>query len=64
MKKSVYVGMSEDFLQPGYLNIIKSARELGQVTVGLIIEVTIASYKCLPFMIASIEKKSLKIFSS
>jgi cytidyltransferase-like protein len=50
MKKSVYVGMSADLAHPGHLNIIKTARELGEVTVGLLTDEAIASYKRVPFM--------------
>jgi phosphoenolpyruvate phosphomutase len=50
MKKSVYVGMSADLVHPGHLNIIKTARELGEVTVGLLTDEAIASYKRVPFM--------------
>jgi len=49
-KKSVYVGMSADLIHPGHLNIIKAAAELGEVTVGLLTDEAIASYKRLPFM--------------
>ena len=49
-KKSVYVGMSADLIHPGHLNIIKTAAELGEVTVGLLTDEAIASYKRLPFM--------------
>ncbi|MEJ2555342.1 MAG: phosphoenolpyruvate mutase [Anaerolineae bacterium] len=48
--KTVYVGMSADLIHPGHLNIIKVARELGEVTVGLLTDEAIASYKRLPFM--------------
>lgn len=48
--KSVYVGMSADFLHHGHLNILKVARELGDVTVGLLTDDAIASYKRLPFL--------------
>ena len=50
MKKSVYVGMSADLVHPGHLNIIKTARELGEVTVGILTDEAIASYKRVPFM--------------
>ena len=46
----VYVGMSADLLHPGHLNIIKKAAGLGEVTVGLLTDKAIASYKRLPFM--------------
>jgi phosphoenolpyruvate phosphomutase len=46
----VYVGMSADFLHHGHLNIIEHARGLGAVTVGLLTDKAIASYKRLPFL--------------
>lgn len=42
--------MSADLLHHGHLNILKSARELGEVTVGLLTDKAIASYKRLPFL--------------
>jgi phosphoenolpyruvate phosphomutase len=48
--KVVYVGMSADLIHPGHLNIINAARELGEVTVGLLTDRAIASYKRLPFL--------------
>ena len=50
MSKVVYVGMSADLVHPGHLNIIKEAAKLGQVTVGLLTDQAIASYKRVPFM--------------
>ena len=49
-RKTVYVGMSADLVHPGHLNIIKHAAELGDVTVGLLTDEAIASYKRLPYM--------------
>jgi phosphoenolpyruvate phosphomutase / 2-hydroxyethylphosphonate cytidylyltransferase len=48
--RTVYVGMSADLVHPGHLNIIARARELGEVTVGLLTDAAIASYKRLPYM--------------
>lgn len=48
--KKVYVGMSADLVHPGHLNILKRASELGEVTVGLLTDAAIASYKRLPYM--------------
>ena len=48
--KKVYVGMSADLLHHGHLNILKAARELGEVTVGLLTDKAIASYKRVPFL--------------
>lgn len=50
MNVVVYVGMSADLIHPGHLNILKRASELGEVTVGLLTDEAIASYKRLPFM--------------
>lgn len=48
MNKLVYVGMSADMIHPGHLNIIKEASKLGEVTIGLLTDKAIASYKRLP----------------
>lgn len=48
MSKLVYVGMSADLIHPGHLNIIKEASKLGKVTIGLLTDKAIASYKRLP----------------
>jgi phosphoenolpyruvate phosphomutase len=50
MGKQVYVGMSADLVHPGHLNIIKEAAKLGEVTIGLLTDKAIASYKRLPYM--------------
>ena len=47
---SVYVGMSADLIHPGHLNILKKAAELGDVTIGLLTDGAIASYKRVPYM--------------
>ena len=48
--KIVYVGMSADLIHPGHINIIKEATKLGEVTIGLLTDKAIASYKRLPFL--------------
>jgi phosphoenolpyruvate mutase len=48
--KKVYVGMSADLIHPGHLNIIKEASKLGEVTIGLLTDEAIASYKRLPYL--------------
>lgn len=50
MSKIVYVGMSADLVHPGHLNIIKQAAVLGEVTIGLLTDSAIASYKRVPYM--------------
>ncbi len=47
---TVYVGMSADLIHPGHVNILQHASELGEVTVGLLTDPAIASYKRLPHM--------------
>jgi phosphoenolpyruvate phosphomutase / 2-hydroxyethylphosphonate cytidylyltransferase len=47
---TVYVGMSADLVHPGHINILERAAELGEVTVGLLTDEAIASYKRLPHM--------------
>ena len=46
--KTVYVGMSADLIHPGHINIIDIATGYGEVTVGLLTDQAIASYKRLP----------------
>jgi len=48
--KKIYVGMSADLVHPGHMNILKVAAELGEVTVGLLTDKAIASYKRVPYM--------------
>lgn len=48
--KTVYVGMAADIIHVGHLNIIDTARKLGRVTIGLLTDTAIASYKRLPFL--------------
>ena len=50
MKKTVYIGMSADIIHPGHLNIIKKGAKLGDVTVGVLTDEAIASYKRLPYL--------------
>ena len=49
-KNNVYVGMSADLIHPGHINILKEAVKYGSVTVGLLTDKAIASYKRLPHM--------------
>ncbi|MDR2093153.1 MAG: adenylyltransferase/cytidyltransferase family protein, partial [Azoarcus sp.] len=48
--KKVYVGMSADLVHPGHLNVLKEAARLGRVTVGLLTDAAVASYKRIPYM--------------
>ena len=42
--------MSADLIHPGHLNILAEAAKLGEVTVGVLTDSAIASYKRLPYM--------------
>ncbi|UVQ01564.1 phosphoenolpyruvate mutase [Bacteroides fragilis] len=56
-RKKVYVGMSADIIHPGHLNIIHEAQKLGYVTVGVLTDAAISSYKRLPYL--NYEQRSL-----
>jgi len=49
-QKKVYVGMAVDVFHPGHLNIINVAKELGEVTIGLLTDQAIAQYKRTPLL--------------
>lgn len=55
----VYLGLSVDFIHPGHINVIKEARKLGDVIIGLFTDKAIASYKSLPYL--SYEERKLVI---
>jgi phosphoenolpyruvate phosphomutase / 2-hydroxyethylphosphonate cytidylyltransferase len=44
-EKIVYVGMCADYIHHGHINIIQTAKDLGQVVVGLLTDEAIATYK-------------------
>ena len=48
--KTVYLAMSVDLIHPGHINIIKKAAKLGLLTIGVLSDSAIASYKKLPHM--------------
>ena len=48
--KKVYVGLATDILHEDHINILKKASKLGDVTVGLLTDAAIASYKKLPLL--------------
>ena len=50
MTKKVYVAMAADLIHQGHMNILKVAQDYGDITVGLLTDKAIASYKRLPFM--------------
>ncbi|SCA56272.1 Phosphoenolpyruvate phosphomutase [Candidatus Terasakiella magnetica] len=50
MTKNIYMGMSADLVHPGHINMINNASSLGDLTIGLLTDRAIASYKRLPMM--------------
>lgn len=52
--------MSADLLHHGHLNILQTARELGEVTVGLLTDKAISSYKRLPHLTFDERKRILE----
>jgi len=55
--KKVYLGMCADILHHGHINIIKEASKMGIVTVGLLTDKAIASYKRIPILSYKERKK-------
>ncbi len=49
-KKKVYVGLSADIIHEGHINILKKASSFGDVTVGLLTDDAISSYKNIPYL--------------
>jgi len=47
--KVVYVSMAVDLLHAGHIRIIKEARKLGDVTVGLLTDKAIGEYRKIPY---------------
>ena len=60
-EKNVYLAMSADIIHIGHLNIIKEAAKYGNLTVGVLTDKAIASYKRLPFFHTRLEVKQLKV---
>lgn len=58
--KKVYVAMGTDILHHGHINIIESARKLGDVTIGLMTDEALASYKRVPLLSYEQRKKIIE----
>lgn len=50
MPKTVYIAISSDILHRGHLNIIEQGAKLGEVTIGLLTDSAIATYKRPPLL--------------
>ena len=59
--KKVYVGMSTDIIHHGHIKIIETARELGDVTIGLLTDEAIATFKRLPLLSYDRRKKIIEL---
>ena len=57
--KIVYIAMSADIIHNGHLNIIKTGAKYGRVTVGVLTDKAIASYKRLPYLNFKLRKEIL-----
>ena len=55
-KKKVYIGLAADIMHEGHINILKVGYNLGEVTVGLLTDKAIATYKKLPHLTYSQRK--------
>ena len=50
MSKTVYIAMSADILHNGHINVLNEGSKLGEVTVGLLSDEAIATYKRMPIL--------------
>lgn len=48
--KTVYLSMSTDIIHGGHMNMIEKAAELGELTVGVLTDNVVASYKRFPLL--------------
>lgn len=49
-KKTVFMSMSTDILHGGHINIINKAAELGELTIGVLSDEVVSSYKRYPLL--------------
>ena len=49
-KKTVYMCFSTDMVHSGHIEIIKKAAELGDLTVGVLTDEAVMSYKRFPLL--------------
>lgn len=50
VKKQVYMSFSTDVIHGGHINIINKAAELGELTIGVLTDEVVASYKRFPIL--------------
>ncbi|MCL2315591.1 MAG: phosphoenolpyruvate mutase [Actinomycetia bacterium] len=59
---TVYVAMASDIIHAGHINILNAAAALGEVTVGLLTDEAIATYKRLPVLDFATRRATLESF--
>ena len=64
MNNIVYIGMAADLIHPGHINVLQKGSEIGSVTVGLLSDEAIASYKRTPYMKYEDRKKIIESIHS
>ena len=60
MKKKIYIALSVDTIHHGHINLIRAAKKLGYLIVGLLTDKAIASKKRLPLLNWEQRKKILE----
>ena len=55
--KKVYIAMSADVIHSGHINVIEEGAKYGEVTIGLLTDEAIATYKRLPILDFETRKK-------
>lgn len=60
--KSVYIGLSADGIHHGHMNLLEHARKFGEITIGLLTDEAIATFKRLPYLNYEQRKKILLNF--
>lgn len=60
MEKKVYIAFAADILHQGHINLIQEAAKLGDLTVGLLTDEAIASYRRYPIFNYETRKKMIE----
>lgn len=60
--KTIYIGLSADGIHHGHMRLLEKAREYGEITIGLLTDKAVATYKRLPFLNYEQRKKVLMNF--
>ena len=58
--KTVYLGLSGDFIHHGIINIIEQAATYGEVIVGCLTDAAITEFKPIPILIFEHRKKVIE----